>query len=386
MKTILNIITLTVGIIFSGCSLSSKKTETTTKSTAKTTIETNRNIEYDNFETTFDSLKFKFKKGDRIVINGWLLLGPKTFFDSISIDKNLFKGRHVKKNNASALKYGYWGNSNNIYELRIPDMDILPYGDFLDINVCEYLVPNEQIFYFLDGAPCESYSKVLDRIKNYGIKNIQKVDAKGATKIWGTHYGKNGALIIDIDLKIHAQYMFRPFDTNNIFSKIIKIDSVEYYSKKVNAGRMDKPTTIKKEKGIIKIPSGNSTIVFRDDKRDESFIEYTAIGQNLKHKWVLIKAEDYNQDYYYLVNQIYNKIDTLSDTPQIYGAKFLCGQGGSADGYPAYVEIWDTQNGKLNRILKFKWESYGLDIRKMYLRKDTLFIKNYENKYLKMRI
>ena len=382
MKTILNIITLTVGIIFCGCSLSSKKTETT----AKNTIETNRNIEYDNFETTFDSLKFKFEKGDRIVINGWLLLGPKTFFDSISIDKNLFKGRRIKKNTTSELKYGYWGKSSNIYELQIPDMDILPHGDFIDINVCEYLVPNEQIFYFLDGAPCESYSKVHDMIKNYGIKNIQKVDAKGATKIWGTHYGKNGALIIDIDIKIHAQYMFRPFDTNNIFSKIIKIDSVEYYSKKVNAGRMDKPTIIKKEKGIIKIPSGNSTIVFRDDKRDESFIEYTAIGQNLKHKWVLIKSKDYNQDCYYLVNQVYNKIDTLSEPPQIYGDKFLCGQGGSADGYPAYVEIWDTQNGKLNRILKFKWESYGLDIRKMYLRKDTLFIKNYENKYLKMRI
>lgn len=116
MKTILNIITLTIGIIFSGCSLSSKKTETTNKVTAKTTIEANRNIEYDNVETAFDSLKFKFEKGDRIVINGWLLLGPKTFFDSISIDKSIFKGKHIKKNNASGLKYGYWGNSSNIYE------------------------------------------------------------------------------------------------------------------------------------------------------------------------------------------------------------------------------------------------------------------------------
>lgn len=386
MKTILNIITLTIGIIFSGCSLSSKKTETTNKVTAKTTIEANRDIEYDNFETAFDSLKFKFEKGDRIVINGWLLLGPKTFFDSISIDNNLFKGKHIKKNNASGLKYGYWGNSSNIYELRIPDMDILPYGDFLDINACEYLVPNEQIFYFLNGAPCESYSKVLDRIKNYGIKNIQKVDADGATKIWSTNYCKNGALIIDVNIKVQAQYMFRPFDTANIFSRIIKIDSVEFYSKKVNARRMEKPTTIKKEKGIIKIPSGNSTIVLRDDKRDESFMEYAVIGQNPKNKWVLIKAQDYNQDYYYLVNQVYNKIDTLFDIPQIYGDKFLCGQGGSTDGYPAYVEIWDTQNGKVKRIIKFKWESYGLDIRKMYLRKDTIFIKNNENKYLKMRI
>ena len=382
MKTKLNIIALTVGIILIGCSQSSTKTEMTNK----TTIESNRNIEYDNFDTSFDSLKLRFEKGDRIVINGWLLLGPKTFFDSVSIDKNLFKGKRIKKNNASTLKYGYWGKSGNIYELRFSDMDILPYGDFLDINACEYLVPNEQTFYFLNGAPCESYSNVLDRIKNHGIKNIQKVDAIVATKIWGINYGKNGALIIDINEKVHAQYMYRPFDTTNIFSKIIKIDSTEFYSKKVNARRMDKPTTIKKEKGIIKIPSGNSTFVFRDDKRVESFMEYKVIGQNSKNKWVLIKAEDYNQDYYYLVNQVYNKIDTLFDTPLIYGDKFLCGQGGSSDGYPAYVEIWNTQNGKLKRVLKFKWESFGLDINEIYLRKDTLFIKNYENKYLKMRI
>ena len=386
MKTILNIITLTIGIVFSSCSLSSTKTETKYEKTAKTTIEANRDIEYDNSETTFDSLKFKFKKGDRIVINGWLLIGPKTFFDSVSIDKNLFKGKRIKKNKSSVLKYGYWGKSSNIYELKISDMDILPYGDFLDINACEYLIPNEQIFYFLNGTPCESYSIVLDRIKIHGIKNIQKVDAIGATKIWGVNYGKNGAIIIDTNRKVHAQYLFRPFDSTNIFSKIIKIDSVEYYSKKVKAKRMDKPTTIKKEKGVIRIPSVNSTIVFRDDKRNESFMEYTVIGQNYNNKLVLIKAEDYNQDYYYMVNQVYTKIDTLFDTPLIYGDKFLCGQGGSADGYPAYVEIWDTQKGKLKRILKFKCESYGLDISEIYLRKDTLFIKNYENKYLKMRI
>lgn len=381
-----HIITLAVGILFCGCSQSSKKSETTNKTIAKTTIEGNLNIEYDQLETTFDSLKIKFEKGDRMVINGWLLLGPKTFFDSISIDKNLFKGKRIKKNKASVDKYGYWGNSSNIYELSIPDMDMLPYGEFLDINVCQYLVPNEQIFYFLDGAPCESYRNVIDKIKNYKIKNIQKVNAANATKIWGSNYGKNGALIIDVNTKVHAQYMFRPFDTNNIFSRIIKIDSTEFYLNRVIPRKMDKPITIKKEKGVIMIPSGNSAFVFRDNKRDENFLEYTVIGQNQKYKWVMIKAQDYNQDYYYLVNQAINRIDTLVDIPQIYGDKFLCGQGGSVEGYPAYVEIWYNQNGKLERILKFKWESYGLQIRKMYLRKDTLFIMNYENRFLKMKI
>jgi hypothetical protein len=154
----------------------------------------------------------------------------------------------------------------------------------------------------------------------------------------------------------------------------------------ITAKKMDKATTIKKEKGTIKIPSGNSIIKFRDDKRNDSYLEYTVLGQNKKRKWVLIMAQDYNQNYYYLVNQTYNKIDTLFDEPQIYGERFLCGHGGSADGYPAFLEIWDTQNEKLKLILKFKWESYGLDIRNLYLREDTLFIKNFDDKYLKMKI
>jgi len=377
MKHIKTIILFAIGILLSGCSASSKLNETTTK--------TNSVSYYDNIVIPFDSLKIRFEKGDGIVINGWLLLGPKTFFDYVSIDKSLFRGKQVTKN-SSVIKYGYWGKKCNIFEIQIPDMDHLPYGDFLDVKACEFLIPNEQIFYFLNGAPCESYSTVLSRIKNYGIKNIQKVDAPGATKIWGTNYGKNGALIIDTNTKILAQYMFRPFDSTNIFSKIIKIDSIEYYSKRVIYKRMDKPSTIKKKKGVIKIPSGNSTIVFRDDTRDESFMEYKVIGQDTKYKWVLIQAHDWSQAYFYLVNQKLNKTDTLFEAPMIYGNKILCGQGGSSDGFPAYAEVWDINKGNLKRRLKFKWKSFGLDINEIYLSKDTLFIKNHKTKYLKMKI
>ena len=164
MQIKLYIITLIFGIIFSGCSQSSTKTESTTK--------INQAIEYDKFDIPFDSLKSYFEKEDKIVINGWLLLGPKTFFDSVSIDKNLIKGKRIKKS-SSVSKFGYWGKSGEIFEIKITDMDVLPYGDFLDIKACEYLDPNEQTFYFLNGTPYTSSSKVLDRIKNYGIKNIK---------------------------------------------------------------------------------------------------------------------------------------------------------------------------------------------------------------------
>ena len=115
-------------------------------------------------------------------------------------------------------------------------------------------------------------------------------------------------------------------------------------------------------------------------------MKYKVIGQNLKNNWVLIMAQDYNQNYFYLVSQISGKIDTLFDNPKIYDDKLLCGEGGSSDGNPAFVEVWSTENGRLKCILKFQWEAYGLNINDLYLRKDTFYIKNQDDKYLKLRI
>ena len=350
-----------------------------------TKADTKINSTPDKYSISFDSIKSKFESGDRIVINGWLILGPNSFFDSVSIDKSLFVGDLVCKDSLKT-KYKSWASSRNVYEVQIPDMDLLPYGDFLDIKACEYLIPNENIFYFLNGAPCDNYPNLIQRIKNHKVTNIQMLDAMAATRIWGPNYSKKGAIIVDINSKSYAQNMFRPFDSTNIFSKIIKIDSAEYYSKKVNFKRFDKSTTIKKVNGLITISTDSSVIRFRDNENDNNYMKYKVIGQNLKNNWVLIMAQDYNQNYFYLVSQISGKIDTLFDNPKIYDDKLLCGEGGSSDGNPAFVEVWSTENGRLKCILKFQWEAYGLNIIDLYLRKYTFYIKNKDDKYLKLRI
>jgi hypothetical protein len=361
-------------MIFLSCQRNSTKIESKTVSTQR------------EESIPFDSIKSKFLSGDKMVINGWLLLGPITFFDSISIDKARLVGKLVSTDSVNT-KYKSWAGSKKVYEIQIDDMDMLPYGDFLDNKVCEYLIPNEETLYILDGVPRDNYARLLESIINKRITNIQRVDAIGATKIWGQNYGKYGAIIIDIQRSSHAQSMYRPYDSSSPLRKIIKIDSTEFYSKKVNFKRFDKPTTIRKVKGLISIKTDSSVIKFRDNLSDENYMEYSVIGQDMMKNWVLIMAQDYNQGYFYLVNQKSLKVDTLFENPMIFGNMIICGSGVvSYDGDPAFLEIRSIEKATLKLVLKFKCKEYGLDIYDLYIRDNTLYLKNHEDTYLKLKI
>lgn len=167
--------------------------------------------------------------------------------------------------------------------------------------------------------------------------------------------------------------------------EIIKIDSLEYNSNKVNFKRIDKLSTLKKENGIIKVPTVNTTIEFRDNTSDENLMEYSVVGQNSMNKWILILGQDYNQDYYYLVNQEISKIDTLVGNPMIFGNKLLCQEGSYTDG-TGFIEIWNSKNGKLELEKKFSLKSYNIFANEIYLKDNTVFVKYESNKYLKIII
>lgn len=335
----------------------------------------------ENQVVSFDSLKSRFEKGDKIIINDWILIGPKDFFDSVSIDKNTLKGILLPKD--STIKR--FGGTGTFYEVKINDMDSLPQGNFIDAKAFRYLNPNEDIFYFINGSPSESYSNALYRLTNVKIKEVSKLDPKSATAIWGDKFGKNGALIISTNNKINAQEVFRPFSPTSITRKIVKIDSLEFYSKKVSCKRFDKLSTLKKVNGIIKVPTISSAIEFRDEINNEISIEYSVVGQNEKNKWVLIKGQDELQDYYYVVNQELNKIDTLVGNPMIFGDKILCQEGSYTDGTD-FIEVWNSKNKKLELTKKFSFRSCGIFADEIYLRENTLYARYNSNKYLKMKI
>ncbi|WP_243349519.1 hypothetical protein [Parabacteroides sp. FAFU027] len=369
MKTKIRILAIlsTCGLIFTGCSLCATKPKQTT------TVE--------NQVISFDSLKSRFEKGDKIIINDWILIGPTDFFDSVSIDKNTLKGTLLPKD--TILKR--FGCNRAFYELKIKDMDLLPQGNFIDIKAYRFLNPNEEIFYLINGSPCDSYSKTLQRITNKRIKEINKLDSYSATKIWGDNYGKNGALIINTYNEFEAQEIFRPFNSSSISRKITKIDSLEFYSNKVIYSRISQPSTIKKKNKTIKVPIGNSAIEFHDNANIDNPINYIVIGQDKKYEWILIKGEDELQDYYYIVNQNLNKIDTLVGNPMIFGDKLLCQEGSYTDGTD-FIELWDTTDGKLKRIKKFSLRTFGIYVDEIYLKGDMIFVRFKTNKYLKLKI
>jgi hypothetical protein len=335
----------------------------------------------ENKVVSFDSLKSRFEKSDKIIINDWILIGPKDFFDSVSIDKNTLKGILLPKD--STIKR--FGINGTFYEVKINDMDSLPQGNFIDAKAFRYLNPNEEIFYFINGSPCESYSNVLQRIINKRIKEINKLDSYSATKIWGDNFGKNGALIINTYNEFEAQEIFRPFNPSSIGRKITKIDSLEFYSNKVIFEKFSRHSTVKKKNGTIKVPIGNSVTEFHDSTNIDNPKEYSVVGQNERNKWVLIKGENELQDYYYIVNQKENKIDTLVGNPMIFGNKLLCQEGSYTDGTD-FIELWDSTNGKLKLIKKFSLRSYGIFADEIYLKGNTIFVRFKTNKYLKLKI
>lgn len=151
---------------------------------------------------------------------------------------------------------------------------------------------------------------------------------------------------------------------------LIKIDSLNFYKKKTNPLYFVLNSELKKDNNAIYIQNLNKT--FKDDLNEENFMEYSIIGK-LKN-WNLIIGQDWNQNYYFLVDQ--NKIDTLVGEPKVFEKKILSIEEPYTD-FQEKIEIWNIQKSgeiKLSNRFSLK-ECYNNRIMESYLFEKHLYIK-----------
>lgn len=108
----------------------------------------------------------------------------------------------------------------------------------------------------------------------------------------------------------------------------------------------------RKTSHTLKFNFAGKPITFKDDLSDRNYVEYFFAGNDRKRNWLLIKKQDYNQEYFYLFQSTSKNIDTLVGQPFIYGNKIICLEGSYTDS-PRYIEVWDIKKDKLVRIANF---------------------------------
>lgn len=161
-----------------------------------------------NYYVSDESLKSRFEKGDKIIINNWLLLEPSSIIDSIPITNKLSSALILKKGSAKS-QYGYLSTKYKIIELTIPNLDSRLFGNCLDKKVVKYLNPKKKVYYFIDGTPCETYSIALNFLKNKDVIEINTIEPKSAMKLWGPRLGKNGAILINTNRKSNVLIIYK---------------------------------------------------------------------------------------------------------------------------------------------------------------------------------
>ncbi len=164
-----NIFLLFISILFSGC--------------------------YSN-KDILNSLENKYKKGDIIIVNDWVMLHSDLFFDFHKNKIKIEKSEKIQKDSAISW-FGNWGDEREIYKLSVLRFQPNIRDVFIDCKVLKTLNPNDSIFYFIDGAPCFTYRNAINLIQNKRISEISEIPIQSAIKIWGNKVGKNGVLMIN---------------------------------------------------------------------------------------------------------------------------------------------------------------------------------------------
>ena len=165
---------------------------------------------------------------------------------------------------------------------------------------------------------------------------------------------------------------------------LIKIDSMSFNKSKKHPLKFDKKSDFKKVDNEIDIQYLNQT--FKDNLTDENFMEYSIVGK-LKN-WNLILGQDYNQNYYYIVDE--NKVDTLVGPPRIFGKTILSIEEPYTD-FQEKIEIWKIQeNGKIKLSQKFSLNKcYDFRIMESHLFEKYLYIKtgieNRKSQFFKIK-
>ncbi len=191
---------------------------------------------------------------------------------------------------------------------------------------------------------------------------------------------------IFINCNLEAQITRYLRSTTKVCDKIEFIDSLEFNTNKQDYSIIDTSFVLEKINGVIKVNGIDTVFKFKDNTSDEEFFEYTIAGRDINKKRVLILGQDYNQDYYYLINQNTNKVDTLIGYPKIFGDKYLCEEGSYTDG-SAFIEIWDDKNKELQLLDRFSFIPCDIyDINESYLKNDYLYVRYNLERYLKVKI
>ena len=175
-------------------------------------------------------------------------------------------------------------------------------------------------------------------------------------------------------------------NAQNRTDTIVAIDSLEFYSNQIKFDTIWEKSNVIKNNGVIKVPLNNKIVEFKDNTNVEYFFEYSVIGEKNRGKWLLIKGENYNKDYYYIINQKFNKIDTLIGFPVIFNNKIVCVEGVYTD-WSEYIEIWNIKNNDIKLYKKFSLKRmFDIYLNEIYLKKNVLYVKDIKSKYYKINI
>ncbi|MBC7426518.1 MAG: hypothetical protein H7321_08275 [Bacteroidia bacterium] len=163
---------------------------------------------------------------------------------------------------------------------------------------------------------------------------------------------------------------------NEIYEKVLFIDSFEFYSKMIKPKKLTNGV-FKKINGKIKIPSKDSFFTFKDNLSNENYFEYSFVGQVKSRNWNFVLGNDYQQSYYYLISENYNKIDSLVGYPLIFGDKIICKEEEYTD-CPNYIEIWNINKNSITLNKKFPMSTNlrSINITDLYLKDSLIFIRN----------
>jgi len=155
-----------------------------------------------------DSIESKFLKGHIILIDDWAVLGPENFFDSLFLSDYQYEFNQIDTA-TSRIEFGYFGETAEIYNLNISELDSISYGFLLDKQIIKYLNPTKPIFYFINGGPCYSFDNAISLLANRKITKIELLSKAQATAIWGERDGKNGAIMINTEKKPEVLFIFK---------------------------------------------------------------------------------------------------------------------------------------------------------------------------------
>jgi hypothetical protein len=140
--------------------------------------------------------------------------------------------------------------------------------------------------------------------------------------------------------------------------------------------KTNKTTLVTTKKGTVK---------FEDDLTDENYQTNEYVGDLIKDKIALIKAQDYNSDRFIAVDLLTGEQKVMVGFPHVYQDNVICLQGAETDTVQE-IEFWRFKEGKLTKIKAFNLEDkiYPADI--VWTNEGEIIIKDSSGNFWKTRV